>query len=142
MSFTAREHGVAIQLTAAGEPPPVLVDKVQIQQVLVNLLRNAIEAMEASPRREITIDVAAPSDGFVGVAVSDTGPGIAAEVAERLFQPFTTTKTQGMGVGLSLCRGLVEAHGGQLWAEPNPLGGATFRFTVPVARVTAGVEPA
>ena len=113
--------------------PPVLVDRVQIQQVIVNLLRNAVEAMEASPRREITIDVAPASDGLVAIGVADTGHGIAQNIAQRLFQPFNTTKAHGMGVGLSLCRSIVEAHGGRLWAEPNPAGGTIFRFTVPVS---------
>ena len=111
----------------------MLIDKVQIQQVLVNLLRNAVEAMEeASVRRELEIEAAAAVDGMVAISVIDSGPGIASEVAERLFQPFVTTKTQGMGVGLSICRSIIEAHGGRLWMEPNPRGGTVFRFTVPV----------
>jgi two-component system sensor kinase FixL len=70
----------------------------------------------------------------VAISVTDTGPGIAAEIVDRLFQPFVTTKTQGMGVGLSICRSIVEAHGGRLWMAPNPTGGTIFRFTVPAAR--------
>jgi PAS domain S-box-containing protein len=129
----ARERGVVVQFRPAFDLPHVLVDKVQIQQVLVNLLRNAVEAMEASPRRRISIEVGSGEDGLTTVAVIDTGPGIAPEVAKRLFQPFVTTKSQGMGVGLSLCRAIVEAHGGRLWAEPNPEGGTIFRFTIPIA---------
>ncbi|HUB44808.1 MAG TPA: ATP-binding protein [Acetobacteraceae bacterium] len=129
----ARERSVPVDFRTAPALPPVLVDRVQIQQVIVNLLRNAVEAMEASPRREITIDVAPASDGLVAIGVADTGHGIAQNIAQRLFQPFNTTKAHGMGVGLSLCRSIVEAHGGRLWAEPNPAGGTIFRFTVPVS---------
>jgi two-component system, LuxR family, sensor kinase FixL len=129
----ARERSVPVGFRTALALPRVLVDRVQIQQVMVNLLRNAVEAMEASPRREITIEVAPASDGLVAVGVADTGHGIAQHIAQRLFQPFNTTKVHGMGVGLSLCRSIIEAHGGRLWAEPNPDGGTIFRFTVPAA---------
>ncbi len=129
----ARERGVVVQFRPPFDLPHVLVDKVQIQQVLVNLLRNAVEAMEASSRRRISVEVESGEDGLITVAVIDTGSGIAPDVAERLFQPFVTTKSQGMGVGLSLCRAIVEAHGGRLWAEPNPEGGTIFRFTIPIA---------
>lgn len=128
-----REGSVAVGYRTAPGLPSVLVDKVQIQQVMVNILRNAVEAMAASPRREITIEAAPAADGLVTIGVSDTGQGIAQDIAQRLFQPFTTTKPQGMGVGLSLCRSIIEAHGGRLWAEPNPDGGTIFRFTVPAA---------
>jgi two-component system sensor kinase FixL len=124
---------VAIKL----EPglPSALIDKVQIQQVLLNLIRNAIEAMANSPRREIVIS-AAPADGdMIEIQVADSGPGLAPEVRERLFQPFTTTKPHGMGVGLSICRSIVEAHGGRLWAADNPGGGTLFCFTLPGAKV-------
>jgi two-component system sensor histidine kinase/response regulator len=115
--------------------PSALIDKVQIQQVLLNLIRNAIEAMADSPRREIVIS-AAPADGdMIEIQVADSGPGLAPEVRERLFQPFTTTKAHGMGVGLSICRSIVEAHGGRLWAADNPGGGTLFCFTLPGAKV-------
>jgi two-component system, LuxR family, sensor kinase FixL len=127
----AREQGVTVRFRTAPQLPAALVDKVQVQQVLVNLIRNAVEAMQASARRDITIETMLDEDGFIRIGVIDTGPGIAPEIMERLFQPFVTTKPQGMGVGLSLCRAIVEAHGGRLWAEPNPGGGAIFRFTVP-----------
>jgi two-component system sensor kinase FixL len=129
----ARERGVRVRFRTAAELPQVLVDKVQIQQVLVNLVRNAVEAMEASPRREIVLAIEPKKDQFVEIAVIDTGPGLAPEIAARLFEPFVTTKAQGMGVGLSICRAIVEAHGGRLWDETNPEGGTIFRFTVPVA---------
>ena len=112
--------------------PADAVDRVQIQQVLLNLIRNAVEAMEESPRRELSVRVGA-ADGMVQVSVTDTGPGVAVGVAAQLFQPFVTTKPDGMGIGLSVCRTIIEAHGGRLWVEPNPDGGSRFHFTVPVA---------
>jgi two-component system, LuxR family, sensor kinase FixL len=126
----AREQGIAVRFRTALQLPPAYVDKVQVQQVLVNLIRNAVEAMQASERRDITIETTL-DDGLICIGIIDTGPGIAPEIMDRLFQPFVTTKPQGMGVGLSLCRAIIEAHGGRLWAEPNPDGGAIFRFTVP-----------
>jgi two-component system sensor kinase FixL len=108
----------------------VLVDRVQIQQVLLNLIRNAVEAMEGCERRDLLISTAAVSDEEVELAVTDSGVGISDEIAERLFEPFNSTKAQGLGVGLSICRTIVEAHGGRLWAEPGPEGGTVFRFTL------------
>lgn len=129
----ARDRGVTVRLQAAANLPTVLVDKIQIQQVIVNLMRNAVEAMEQSPRRELTLDATLAADGRqVAMRVIDTGPGLAPEVAERLFQPFVTTKQHGMGVGLSICRSIVEGQGGKLVAERNPEGGTIFSFTLPV----------
>ncbi len=129
----ARELRVKVLLRLAPNLPRVLIDKIQIQQVIVNLVRNAIEAMEASERRELTIASEIAGPARVGISVVDTGPGIAAEIADRLFQPFVTTKAQGMGVGLSICRSIVEAHGGRLSVEANPEGGTIFRFSLPAA---------
>ena len=112
----------------------VAADRVQIQQVLFNLVRNATEAMEQSARREIVITTAPSGAGMVEIGVADTGPGLAPEVRANLFRPFVTTKASGMGVGLSICRSIVETHGGRLWAEDNPGGGTVFRFTLPRAR--------
>lgn len=108
----------------------VLADKVQIQQVLINLMRNAIEAMAGSDRRDLTVRSALIDDDMVEVRVIDTGPGIAPEIAGHLFQPFFTTKVHGMGVGLSICRTIVEAHEGRISVEPNPDGGTVFCFTL------------
>jgi len=109
---------------------PVLVEKIQIQQVLVNLIRNAIEAMQDCERRELLVKTEAAANGMVEVSVADTGSGLAEEIVSRLFQPFVTTKPNGMGVGLSISKRIIEAHGGEMWAEPNPEGGTLFRFTL------------
>lgn len=111
--------------------PPVIVDAVQLQQVLLNLVRNAVEAMEQVDRRELAIGTRA-ADGCVEVSVTDSGPGLAAEVADRLFQPFVTTKPTGMGLGLSICREIVESHHGLLTFTPRADGGSVFRVSLPV----------
>jgi two-component system, sensor histidine kinase and response regulator len=125
----------SIEISAEPGLPSAVIDKVQIQQVLLNLIRNALEAMAGSPRRDIVISAFAADGDMIEVRVADTGPGLAPKVRERLFQPFTTTKAHGMGVGLSICRSIIEAHGGKLWATDNPGGGTLFCFTVPGARV-------
>jgi two-component system sensor kinase FixL len=108
----------------------VLADKVQIQQVLLNLMRNAIEAMEACDRRELVVAATPAEDDLITISVADTGSGIAPDMTSQLFQPFVTTKRHGMGVGLSISRTIVEAHGGQIWVDSNPGGGTIFRFTL------------
>jgi two-component system, LuxR family, sensor kinase FixL len=126
----AKEQGVKAIFRFDPRLQPVLVEKVQIQQVLLNLIRNAIEAMHGSERKELLVMTALSDKGKVEVSVSDTGCGLAEEILPRLFQPFITTKATGMGVGLSISKRIVEAHGGELWAEPNPGGGTQFRFTL------------
>jgi two-component system sensor kinase FixL len=128
-----KDQGVRVRFQFDPAVDFVLVDKVQIQQVLFNLLRNAVEAMEASQRRELVISTTAGDDHTVAVSVVDTGAGIAPELMSQLFQPFVTNKRHGMGVGLSICRTIVEAHGGQITVEPNPAGGTIFRFTLRAA---------
>ena len=128
----AREQGVLLRFSFDRKFDMVLVDRVQIQQVLVNLFRNALEAMAHSTRRELMAINSAAGD-MIEVAVSDTGHGFAEGVQPNLFQTFFTTKETGMGVGLSISRSIVEAHGGRMWAETNPSGGAIFRFTLPAA---------
>ena len=127
-----KERGVKLQLRSALNLPPVQIDAIQIQQVIVNLMRNAIEAMETSERRELTIASEMEDGTRIWVSIVDTGPGIAPEIADRLFQPFVSTKPQGMGVGLSICRSIIEGHGGRLAVEANPAGGTIFRFSLPV----------
>jgi two-component system sensor kinase FixL len=122
---------VKISLAIPPGLPEVLVDRVQIQQVLTNLIRNAVEAMQESPKREITV-TGLVDGAILEIAVADTGPGLAPEVAENLFKPFVTTKAHGMGVGLSICRSIVQSHGGDLVGGPNRGGGTVFRFTLPL----------
>ena len=126
----AKERGVKVLISMDPDLPDASVDRVQIQQVLLNLIRNAVESMEGREARELTVAAARHAD-HVLVSVIDTGNGIPAEIHARLFQPFVTTKPEGMGIGLSVCRTIIEAHGGSLWMEPNPAGGSAFRFTVP-----------
>jgi PAS domain S-box-containing protein len=126
-----RRAKVTVETSFAPGLPSVLVDRVQIQQVLVNLLSNAIDAMQSSPRerRQITIRVAL-TDGAVEVAVADRGAGLPPGRETSIFEPFVSTKVAGLGMGLSIVRTIIEAHGGRLWAEANPEGGAIFRFTL------------
>jgi two-component system, LuxR family, sensor kinase FixL len=129
----AKEHGVRVRYQFDPRADLVLADRVQVQQVILNLIRNAIDAMMNSPRRELVIstDMEGDQEGALArVSVADTGPGLSGEIAGRLFQPFMTTKPQGMGVGLSISRTIVEAHGGRIWVESNPDHGATFHFTL------------
>ena len=132
-----RDQNVRVRYQIDPSIDLIMADKVQIQQVLFNLIRNAIEAMGQSAQRELLISTMAFDNNMLAVNVADTGPGIAPEVAQRLFQPFVTTKRQGMGVGLSISRTIVEAHGGKIWVESNPGGGTIFRFTV---RAVTGEE--
>ena len=130
----AREQGVQLRFNLDPQHDQVLVDRVQIQQVLVNLFRNALEAMAHSlaPRTH-RLQLPAVADDMIEIAVSDTGSGFRKTWMQNLFQTFFTTKETGMGVGLSISRSIIEAHGGRMWAETNAAGGATFRFTLPAA---------
>jgi len=134
----AKETGISVRVELSAEPLSVFIDKVQIQQVVFNLVRNSIEAMaEAAPPRTLLVATlaarSATDDSLVEVSVSDSGPGLAPEIQAQLFQPFLTTKEKGMGLGLSICRSIIDAHGGRLQAIPNPDRGVTFRFTLPLA---------
>jgi two-component system sensor kinase FixL len=134
----AKERGVKVLISMDPDLPDALVDRVQIQQVLLNLIRNAVESMESRETRALTVAAARHAD-HVLVSVIDTGSGVPAEIQAKLFQPFVTTKPEGMGIGLSVCRTIIEAHGGRLWMEPNPVGGSAFRFTVPTDSDMHGV---
>jgi two-component system sensor kinase FixL len=127
----SREYGIDVQVQLEQEADLVFVDRIQIQQVLVNLIRNAIDAMIDSRPRCLTIRAIAQDEDLVRVSVEDTGSGISEQVAGQLFQPFVTSKTNGMGIGLSICRTIVEAHGGRIWFEPGKRCGTLFNFTVP-----------
>ena len=129
----AKDQGMRVDLAFDRNTGPVIVDKVQVQQVALNLIRNAIDAMGDAPKRALHIAVAEDDGDMVRFTVSDTGPGVPETVLERLFQPFVTTKPDGMGIGLSICRGIIMAHGGRIWAENPPEGGARFIFTLPTA---------
>jgi two-component system, LuxR family, sensor kinase FixL len=131
----AREAGIAVSFRLDPKVDLVLADRIQIQQVLVNLIRNAMESMiEGAEERRLDIASTGAGD-VVEVSVADTGPGLAPEVAAHLFQPFVTTKHKGMGLGLSICRTIVEAHGGKIWVDGRPGGGTVFRFTLRAAEM-------
>jgi two-component system sensor kinase FixL len=127
----SREYGIDVQLELDPAADTVLVDRIQIQQVLVNLIRNAIDAMMDTQVRSLTLRTASDGQGLVEVTIEDTGSGISDAIAAQLFQPFVTSKQNGMGIGLSICRTIIEAHGGRIWFDPAANGGTAFHFTVP-----------
>ncbi len=127
----SREHGIDVQLSLDPDADLVFVDRIQVQQVLVNLIRNAIDAMVESPVRNLWIRTDRGSDNFAEVTVEDTGSGISETIAPQLFQPFVTSKQNGMGIGLSICRTIVHAHGGRIWCDSGCKGGTAFHFTLP-----------
>lgn len=126
----AQESGVRAEFAFDPAAEFVLADRIQIQQILVNLIRNAMDAMHDSPRRDLTVTTHRLDRDTVRIDVADTGPGIAPAIADQLFQPFVTTKTQGLGVGLSISRTIAEAQGGRLWADAARGGGAVFHLTL------------
>ena len=126
----AKDLGLRVRFDFDPTLDVVLADRVQVQQVILNLMRNAIEAMAHSERRELALSTSRAEDGMMAIEVADTGSGIAPEVEAHLFQPFVTNKASGMGVGLSISRTIIEGHGGQISVRPNPGGGTIFRFTL------------
>jgi two-component system sensor kinase FixL len=135
-----KETGISVHLELSGEPLPVFIDKVQIQQVVFNLVRNSIEAMiEGGPPGRLRVSTSPcrkqAAEQMVEVVVEDSGPGLAPEIQSQLFQPFMTTKEKGMGLGLSICHSIVEAHGGRIGVQPNSDRGVSFRFTIPLAEL-------
>lgn len=129
----AAEESIHASFDLENNLPLVLIDRIQIQQVIFNLVRNAVQALEWSQRREITIKTYRSGDAAMEVVVQDTGPGVGAEIVDHLFTKYFSTKEHGMGVGLSICQSIIDAHGGRIWATATPEGGATFHFTVPSA---------
>ena len=127
-----KDLGIRVQFQFNPEIDLVIADRVQVQQVVLNLIRNAMDAMETSQTRDLVVAIAPADSGQVRISVTDSGSGISPEIAEQLFQPFITTKRHGMGVGLSISRAIVEAHNGRIWVEPNPTGGTIFHFTLAV----------
>ena len=128
-----RDRSIELRVDLGPDGVAVLADRIQLQQVLVNLLRNAGEAIENSDTKLVAVSASQAANDQVVVRIEDSGSGVAAQVKRHLFSPFVTTKETGMGVGLSICRSIVEAHGGQLWVEDAPGGGAAFCFTLPRA---------
>jgi two-component system sensor kinase FixL len=138
------EKAVARALTGAGHAdtkvtlnldrklPPVLADKMQIQQVIIHLIRNALDAMQAAPERNLSIECSRAEGGLAQVIISDSGPGLSEAEIGRLFQPFVTTKERGMGLGLTISKSIINAHGGELWATPNAGAGISFHFQLPL----------
>jgi two-component system sensor kinase FixL len=126
-----RAAGIRTTFDLSHDLPPLRIDRIQIQQVVMNLIRNAIDAMATGSRRELVLKSRVDEAGAAEITVADSGPGIAPDVARQLFKPFMTTKKDGTGLGLAICRTIVEAHGGRLWHETNHGGGAVFKFTLP-----------
>lgn len=133
----SRELDIDVQFSLDEHADLVFVDRIQVQQVLVNLIRNAIEAMMCNDMRCLSVRTASQPDKLVRVTVEDTGSGISEAIAPQLFQPFVTSKENGMGIGLSICRTIVEAHGGRIWFEPGQKGGTAFHFTLPSGETLA-----
>lgn len=133
-SVGSKAKNIRTTFDLSPERPQAQVDRIQIQQVVMNLVRNAIDALENSSIREIVLQSRLASEGRVEIAVLDSGPGVSSEVAKQIFTPFVTSKKDGTGLGLAICRTIIEAHGGELWAENSALGGAAFRFTLPLKR--------
>lgn len=129
----AKANNIALRISVAERLPDVTADSVQLQQVLLNLIRNGIDAMMATrpENRQLDVIVESSTDDAIKFRIFDRGSGVSPEVKERLFQPFFTTKTEGMGMGLAICQTIVQAHGGELRHEPNPKGGSEFFFTIP-----------
>lgn len=127
----AHVRKIEIRVDIAPDAARVVGDAIQIEQVLTNLIRNAAEAMDTVPRRRLAIGAVLGERGMVEVRVADSGPGLTEEARERLFAPFSSSKVDGMGLGLSICRTIIERHGGRIWAEPGEGPGTAFRFTLP-----------
>lgn len=123
--------GIDLEMDLAANLPPVLIDHIQIQQVVLNLVRNSIDALTDCETGTITV-ATVPEGRMVEVVVSDNGPGLPPEVRERVFEPFVSTKPDGIGIGLSICRTIVEAHGGRIAVDADTRSGTAFRFSVPV----------
>jgi two-component system sensor kinase FixL len=127
-----RNTGITGRMELAPNLPEILVDRIQIQQVLVNLVRNSIDAMSESGSGSVLVESLLDADGQIRIRVTDTGPGVIEEMRAGLFTPFTTSKPAGTGLGLAVCKSIVEAHGGSIWYEPNPAGGSIFTITLPL----------
>jgi signal transduction histidine kinase len=139
----AASREITLRIDDSPSLPRIIGDRVEIQQCVLNLLLNALDATaqtESGPR-EVTIRIAPEKIGWIGVSVCDTGPGVDPSVANQMFESIVTTKTKGMGLGLLVTRSIVEGHGGRIWFTPNPGGGSTFTFTLPVAQAQQARAP-
>jgi signal transduction histidine kinase len=136
IEIEAEKNTTKVKLALAPALPPVRADKVMIEQIILNLVKNAIEAMQdtAHESRELTIRTSPGASGAIEIEVADSGRGLSPQLEENLFTPFFTTKPEGMGMGLHICRSIIELHDGRLWANRNSAGGSTFHFTLPAAR--------
>jgi two-component system sensor kinase FixL len=130
----SRHQSVVTAFDLATGLPEVMIDRIQIQQVIMNLVRNSLDALAQIERRALTIRTRLTAAGSVQIEVIDSGPGLPKEVAAKLFQPFVTTKPGGIGIGLSICKSIVDAHGGSLSTTADPTGGTIFRISLPVDR--------
>ena len=130
----AQRMGAQIVLDLPEDLPRIMVDRIMIEQVLLNLMKNGIEAMSDIPveRRQLLLQAHVQDGRTMEISVADQGHGLAEEDIERIFAPFYTTKPEGMGIGLAICRSIIEFHQGRLWVEPRREGGTIFRFTVPI----------
>ena len=129
----AADKNIKLKLNLDSKLPPVLIDRIQIQQVLMNLIRNSIEAMLAVQTRELLLETGPDAPGFAHVTIRDSGPGLPEHISSRLFQPFQTTKDDGMGIGLTICQSIVDAHGGRIWLLHDQPTGTSFRFRLPLS---------
>jgi two-component system sensor kinase FixL len=129
----AAHANIELRLDLTRESPQAVIDKIQIQQVVINLIRNSAEAMQDMPRRVLSVTTRCSGDDHLEIEIADSGPGLSPEISARLFQPFVTNKANGMGIGLSICQSIVEAHKGRIWAVPNTPTGVAFLFTLPVS---------
>jgi len=128
----AETEGVMVASALDDNAGSALVDRIQLQQVVINLIRNAIDAMQDAPNKRLTISTR-NADGMVEISIADTGSGISAEMKKRLFEPFATTKEDGMGIGLSISKSIIDAHEGQLFALDNRPAGTVFTIRIPAA---------
>src|SRR5688500_11984233 len=126
----AREQNIETHFAFGTDATPVLIDRLQIQQVLINLSRNALEAMRDGDKKRLDVTTLLLDPATVEVTIADSGPGSPADVGEKLFEAFNSSKSEGMGLGLSICRTIIEAHGGRIRALDRPAGGTEFRFTL------------
>ncbi|WP_157314307.1 ATP-binding protein [Chitinibacter sp. GC72] len=142
LSAEVKKAQVKLSVSDTRHLPPIYADAVMLEQVIFNLMKNAIEAMAETPVKQRTLDVKVRRDDeMLAVSITDRGTGISAEQMEQLFKPFYTTKGSGMGMGLNICRSIIEHHQGRLWVEANPLGGSCFHFTLPLSIESEAYEP-